>query len=60
MLELAWQLGNVSQACRVPELVQARFILPNLAMVLINLESPVVSLVLWGVRAVREPARRVP
>lgn len=40
MLELAWQLGNVSQACRVPELVQVRFILPNLAMLLINLESP--------------------
>jgi drug/metabolite transporter (DMT)-like permease len=39
--------------------VQVRFILPNLAMLLINLESLVVSLVLWGVRAVREPSRRV-
>jgi transposase InsO family protein len=43
----------------LPDVVQVRFILPNLAMSLINLESPVVSLVLWGVRAVREPGRRV-
>lgn len=39
--------------------LQVRLILPNLAMLLINLENPVVSLVLWGVRAVREPTRRV-
>ena len=52
-------VGQARSRSQLPDVVQVCFILPNLAMCLINLESPVVSLVLWGIRAVHVPWPRV-